>query len=105
MDLHSQSLNVVCAIRSTCEVGQVELNLVPPFVQTHRHRADERLDSGGGLVIGGPEASANIFVVEDLDFEREVFLELGLGLTFLMIMTRKGSLMPRVLLDSAGQVM
>jgi hypothetical protein len=41
-----------------------------------------------------------------LDFEGEVFFELsGAGGTFLMIMTRKGSLMPRVSCSFCGQVM
>ena len=39
-------------------------------------------------------------------FEGEVLLELSEGtLTFLMIMTRKGNLMPRVCFSSAGHVM
>ena len=61
------------------------------------------------LVVGGAEAAAHVLVVEHLHLEGEVLLELG-GVrggapTFLMIMTRKGSLMPSVLFFSAGQVM
>lgn len=57
------------------------------------------------MVVGGTETSAYIFVIEDLNFEGEVFFELNdAGYTFLMIMTRKGSLMPRVSFSFCGQV-
>ena len=106
MDLHSQRLNVVRTISSSCEVREVELDLVPSFVESHRHGTNERLYSSSRLIVRSPEASSDVFVVEDLHLESEVLFELGVsGLTFLMIMTRKGSLIPRVLLLSEGQVM
>jgi hypothetical protein len=71
--------------------------LIPALIQTHRHGADEGFDSSGGLIVGGPESSADILVIKDLYFEGKIFLELNLRcITFLMIMTRKGSLIPRV---------
>ena len=76
VDLHAQGLDVVGTIGTAREVGQVELNLVPALVQTHGHRADEGLDAGGALVVGGAEASAHILVVEHLHFEGEVLLQL-----------------------------
>jgi hypothetical protein len=107
MNLHSQGLDVVGAVGSPCEVRQVELNLVPAFVQAHRHRTDERFHAGCGLVVGGSETPAHVLVVEDLHFECEVLLQLRSEVagTFLMIMTRNGSLIPRVFLGSAGHVM
>ena len=39
VDLHPQCLNIVCAVGSTGKVGQVELDLIPPLIQTHGHRA------------------------------------------------------------------
>jgi hypothetical protein len=42
MDLHAQRLNVVRAVCAAREVREVELNLVPALIQTHRHGADER---------------------------------------------------------------
>ena len=56
------------------EVRQVELYLVPALVQSHRHRADERLHPGGGLVVAGSEPSPHVLVVQDLDLECEVLL-------------------------------
>jgi len=47
--LYTKGLDIVCTIRSSCEVGQVELNLIPPFVESHGHGANERLYSRGGL--------------------------------------------------------
>lgn len=34
----TRSLNLVCALRAPHEVSKIEVDLVPPFVQTHRHR-------------------------------------------------------------------
>lgn len=71
--------------------------MIPTLVKSHGHSADEGFDSSGGLIVGGSESSSDIFVVEDLNFEGEILLELNEGSgTFLMIMTRKGSLMPSV---------
>ena len=47
VDLHPQRLYVVGTVSSASEIRQVELDLVPTFVQSHRHRTYERLDSGG----------------------------------------------------------
>lgn len=106
MDGDSQGLDVVAAVGSAREIGEVELDLVPPLIQSHGHGADEGLDSGGALVVGGPEAPSNVLIVEDLHFEGEVFLELHGGrLTFLIIITRKGSFIPKVSLGFCGQVM
>ena len=75
------------------------------LIEPHGHGADEGLDSGGGLVIGGSEPPPDILIVEHLDFEGEVFFELyDARCTFLMIMTRKGSLMPKVYFSLTGHV-
>jgi len=75
VDLHSQGLDVVGSVGSSGEVGQVELDLVPSLVQSHGHRADEWLDSGGRLVVGGSESPPDALVVEHLDLEGEVLLQ------------------------------
>jgi hypothetical protein len=73
MDLHAQSFYIIRAVGAAREVGEVELDLIPPFVETHRHRADEGLHTSGGLIVRGAEASPHVFVVEHLHFEGEVF--------------------------------
>ena len=45
VDGHSQGLNVVSAVGTTGEIGEVELNLIPAFVETHGHGANERFYS------------------------------------------------------------
>ena len=75
MNLHAQCLDVVGTVGPPREVTQVELDLVPALVEAHRHRADEGLDPGGRLVVGGAEPAADVLVVEDLDLEGEVLLE------------------------------
>ncbi len=49
VDLHPQCLYVVGAVGAASEVGKVELDLIPAFVQSHGHGANERLDACGGL--------------------------------------------------------
>ena len=71
-----EGLNIVGTVSTTGEIRQVELDLVPAFIQSHGHGADERLDTGGGLVVGGSESTSNVLVIENLDFESEVFLQL-----------------------------
>jgi len=76
VDLHAERLDVVGTVRATGKVRQVELDLIPTLVQPHGHRADERLHARGGLIVGCPEASSDILVVQDLHFEREVLLQI-----------------------------
>lgn len=76
MDLHAQSLDVVGTISSASEIREVKLNLVPALIKSHRHGADKRLYSGSALVVRGSESSADTLVIENLDFEREVLLQL-----------------------------
>lgn len=61
--LHSQGLDVVCAVRPPGEIRQIELNLVPAVIQPHGHGTDERLDAGGALVVTCSKPSANVFVI------------------------------------------
>ena len=74
VDLNPQRLHVVGPVGSSGEVGQVELDLIPAFVQPHRHRADEGLHSGGGLVVTRSESSPDVLIIQDLDLECEIFL-------------------------------
>jgi len=75
MQGYTQRLDVICSVRAPREIGEVELDLIPTLVQTHRHRANEWLYSCSGLIVGGTEASANALVIEHLHFEREVLLQ------------------------------
>ena len=75
MDLNSESLYVVCTVSSSGEIRQVELNLIPSLVESHRHGANERLDSCGGLVVGSSESSSYALVIQDLHLEGEVLLQ------------------------------
>ena len=70
-----KSLDVVGTVRSPGEIRQVELDLVPALVKSHGHGADEGLDTGGGLIVGGSESTTDVLVIEDLHFESEVFLQ------------------------------
>ena len=51
MNLYSESLDVTGTISSSSEIRQVELNLIPSFIESHGHSTDERFHSGGTLKI------------------------------------------------------
>lgn len=76
MDLHSEGLDVVGAVRPPSEVRQVELNLVPAVVQPHGHGTDEGLDPGGALVVTCPKPPAHVLVIQDLYFKSKIFLQI-----------------------------
>lgn len=52
------------------------LNLIPPLVESHRHRTDEGLHSSGPLIIGGSESPTDTLIVQDGHFKGEVLLQL-----------------------------
>lgn len=64
--LDPQGLDVVRAIGAACEIGQVELNLVPAVIEPHGHGADEGLHPGCALVVTCPEAPAHILIIQHL---------------------------------------
>ena len=75
MDLHPQCLYVVGTVSSSGEIRQIELNLIPSLIKSHRHGANERLDSGGRLIVRGSESSSYALVIEYLHLEGEVLLQ------------------------------
>mmetsp|Transcript_32462 Transcript_32462/g.60389 ORF Transcript_32462/g.60389 Transcript_32462/m.60389 type:complete len:243 (+) Transcript_32462:343-1071(+) len=75
MDLDSECLNVIRSVSPSREIAEVELDLVPAFVKTHRHSADERFHARGRLVVRCTESPADILVVQDLHFERKVLFQ------------------------------
>ncbi len=97
VDGHTQSFNVIASVSPPRKIRKIELDLIPALIEPHGHGADEGLDSSGRLIVGCPKSPADIFVVEDLHLEGEILLELNKKMgTFLIIMTRKGSLIPKV---------
>ena len=81
------------------------MSILGPRGQSHGHGTYKGFYSCCGLIVAGPEATPYILIIKDLHLKSEVFFQLNEGgVTFLMIMTRKGSLMARVFLLSTGQV-
>lgn len=76
MDLYSQCFHIARPIGAACEVGQVELNLVPAFIQTHWHSTDKGLYPRCALEVACSEAPTNILVIQDLNFKCEIFLHI-----------------------------
>jgi len=65
-DLYTECFNVVGAICTSSEVGQVELYLVPAVIQPHRHRADEGLNASCALVVAGTESPTYVLIIQYL---------------------------------------
>jgi len=76
MDLDSECLDVVGSICSAGEVGQVELDLVPALVESHRHRTDERFHTSCGLIVRCAESSSDIFIIKYHHFECKIFSQI-----------------------------
>jgi len=68
--------NIVSTIGSSCEIRQVELDLIPAFIKTHGHGTNERFYSCCALVVTSSESSSNILVIEYLNLKCEVLLQL-----------------------------
>ena len=69
-----QCFDVVSTVGSSCEIGQVKLNLVPAFIKSHGHGADERLNTRRTLIVRSSESPTHALVVKDLHLEGEIFL-------------------------------
>lgn len=76
VNLNTDSLHIVCSVRPASKVRQIELNLVPPFVQTHWHGTNEWLDSRRGLIIRRTKSSLHSFVIQNLYLECEILIEI-----------------------------
>jgi len=76
VDLNAKSLDVVRSVGSASEIGEVKLDLVPAFVESHGHGADEGLHSRRALVVRCTESATDTLVIKYLDLEREVLLQL-----------------------------
>jgi len=74
VDLNAQCLHIIGPVRSSREIRQIELDLIPSVIQPHRHRANERLDPRRGLIIRCSKSSPHSLVVLDLYLERKVLL-------------------------------
>ena len=70
-----QCLNIIGSVRSSSKIWQVELNLIPAFIESHRHSANKRFDSGCALIVGCAESAPHILVVEHLHLKCEILLQ------------------------------
>jgi len=75
MNGYSERFYVICTVYTSCKIRQIELNLIPSFIQSHGHCTDERLDARCTLIIGSPEPSPDVLVVENLNFKGEILLQ------------------------------
>ncbi len=64
--LNPDGFDVVGAICSAREVRQIELNLIPSVIQSHRHRTDERSDSRCALVVTRTKPTLYVLIVQNL---------------------------------------
>ena len=71
-----ECFDIVRTVGSSREIGQVKLNLIPAFIESHWHGADERFHTRRTLVVRRSESTTHALVVQYLDLECEVFLQL-----------------------------
>ena len=76
MNLNPNGFHIVRSICPTCEIRQIELNLVPPFIQTHWHCTNEWLYSRCGLIVRSSKPPLYTFIIENLYLKREIFVEI-----------------------------
>ena len=53
-------------ISAASKVGEVELDLIPSLIESHWHRADERLHARRGLTVGRAEPAPHVLVIQHL---------------------------------------
>lgn len=97
MNLDPECLDVTGSVGSAGEIGEVELDLVPTLVQTHRHRANKWFHSrcalyiiSINLVVGCPESTFYVFVVQNLNFESKVLLQLAIIIIVRFLLSSPG---------------
>ena len=66
MYLNSEGFDIVCSVGAAREVGQIELNLIPAIIESHRHGADEWFHSRCTLIVASTESPSYILVVQHL---------------------------------------
>jgi len=76
VELHAEGLNVVGTIGAASEIRQIELDLVPSFIEAHGHGTDEGLHASRGLVVGRAETTTDVLVIEDLNLKSEILFEI-----------------------------
>lgn len=76
MNLDASRLKVSGPVGSACEVGQIDLHLIPTGIQTQRHGAIEGPDPGTRLEIAGPETSLEVSIVQDFHLEGKVAFQI-----------------------------
>ena len=76
MDLNTKSLDIISSIRTTGEIRKIKLDLIPAFIQTHWHCANERLHSSRRLIVRRTKPPLDALVVENLYLECEILIEI-----------------------------
>ena len=73
MNGDSECFNIVGAVGPAGKIRQIELDLVPAFIQSHGHCTYKWLNSSRRLIVRRPESSSNILIIEHLHLEGKVF--------------------------------
>lgn len=90
MNLNAESFNIVGSIGTACEVGQVELDLIPSFlkvqkfelkcerkvqgeayIEPHGHGANKWFHPRRRLVVASTKTSTHVLVIEDLNWNEQ----------------------------------
>lgn len=69
---NTKSFDIVCAVSSFYIVGEIKHDLVPAWIQPHRHRGNVRFDACCDLIIGSTEPAYSVLVIQNLHFKRKI---------------------------------
>ena len=63
--------DIIGPVCSSCEICEIELNLIPSVVQPHRHCANKRFYPCCRLIIGCSEPTSYILIIKYLERQRK----------------------------------
>ena len=96
MDLHSLALDESTTECLLAIILHVKHYLIPSIIKLEWHWTLKRFYSSDRLIVAGKESSFDIFIIEDGDFESEIFVKLNKQkTTFLTSSTKMGNLILR----------
>jgi len=76
VNLNAETFDVVRAVGAACKIRQIKLNLIPSFVESHGHRANEGFHTRGRLVVARSKPPSHVLIIEHLHFESEIFFQI-----------------------------
>lgn len=75
MDLNSECFYIISTISTSGEVREIELDLIPSFIEPHGHCTNERFDTRRWLVVWRAKTASHALIIQHLNFKREILFQ------------------------------